>query len=516
MRLTRLIYTLLLAPVIALPAFCLKAEETGGSAERDYLLAQGLVILKTGQNQDAIPAFEDLRKKFPEDPELTALLGELYLSKGDISKSLRLFAESASKWQGNAGLRKRYGVVALMAGNLPVAQRELSAALELKPQDAEALALLGTALWKLDEQTLAAEKFKAACEINKNYCELSLAAESSSLYKKAAYEQALETLETKDFDAAEFDGLFDDIRRAAYERLSLDKPLSAFIRTGAGYDSNAIYDPEISGKALAEQKSSPFFSFSGGLGATPLLLGFHSLGGDLSASRNFYLNDSADDFDATSLRLSPRYRYSYKLFGIKQNILFRYVFNMMMFDGGPLVEEDSAYVFNESHSARLRLVLKYSESEETRIDAGGGWEGYRDIKRTGEGLDFSISEGSFYLDNRLKFFPGFLFSYFDAYHSAYDSISPGGFLGVSYLAPYEIDAVLRLYFVYTDHFRSGDYENWGKERKDYSATAQLSVSKRFFSFLRPELSAMFDKNYSNVEQFDYSKVVILFSIGAEY
>ncbi|GAB4289619.1 MAG: hypothetical protein Kow0090_02390 [Myxococcota bacterium] len=441
------------------------------------------------------------------------------IEEGERGGALRTLADAASNCPDDAGIRKAYGSLALKIGNLPVAVRELTINSDRAPDDSETLALLASALWRLDEGEEALNKLKRACELDNGYCPLFFLTDIAYSYHSGDLDAAAEKLDKgKEFacGGCDYERSFYRFKAAVYEKLALDPPFYAFIRTGAGYDSNAVYDPGIPELSLAEKISAPFVALAGAFGATPLISSRNALGGDLSASRRWYLTETADDFSSLSFRATARYRYLYSFFGVRQNLLVRYVFSAVLLDGGPLLEEDERYLFSESHGGGARLTLNHSESHETYIEGGGAWEGYRDIRRVGMKYDLSIGKGIFFLQNRLKFFPAFLSSISDAYHTAYDLVSLGGFAGVSMLLPHRFETLAKLQYLYGSYYHSTGYEPWGEERRESLVTAEIAFSRRFGDYLKPEISLSYIRNISTVSFFDYSKVVAALSLNGEF
>ena len=335
--------------------FSASADESAAAASpawRDYFMAAGYLHLKKGEFAKAEEFFEKVYADNRKDVEAGIALAKVYIAKGDRSAMLRMLAGISRKNPKNAVARKAFGKAALSIGNIPFANRELKAACELQPEDAEAHALYGSALWKIGEFDEASAIFKKACELDKKYCSPAVAVSATALYKGGKYDEALQSIE-KNRNKAKggYSQLVMKLRSNLYEKLSADKPFSAYIKLFGGYDTNAVYDPEMTDVTVAEEKAAPALKVSGFLGWTPLIMGGHTLGGDISASRNNYFDTStsdddalnptekgnAADFNSTGIRSAVRYRYSFSAFGKKQNLLAKYIFGLMLFDGGLLV-----------------------------------------------------------------------------------------------------------------------------------------------------------------------------------
>lgn len=110
-------------------------------AEGQYL--RGTAAYLRGDFEEALEAFEAVRKDAPDHPRLPAAVGEVYLSQGKLVQALEQFGRALERdpRRGTSWSRKGYALAQL--GRREEAKAALARAVELSPRDFNALELLG-------------------------------------------------------------------------------------------------------------------------------------------------------------------------------------------------------------------------------------------------------------------------------------------------------------------------------------------------------------------------------------
>ncbi len=403
--------------------------------------------------------------------------------------------------------------VALAAGNLPVAVREARNVLQLHPDDVAARAIAGTALWRLGQPDEALGAYAEACDIEPSLCAVRRSLEAIHALQLEQHDRALQLApDDAPYGYAEVNR---SVRRAALRATGGEPLLWVQAWTTGGYDSNAIYDPEEPDLSAADEQAAALLEIGASAALTPLRLGGHSLGGEISARRTEYFGDTADDFDALGVDAAARYRLRFVGAG-RQAVETAYLFSLLTFDGGPLTGEADTHVFVERHGGLLRWTLAHTADEQTWIEARGGWEGYRDVRRVGARWRLTVGESSFWLDGRLKLYLSARGGLDQAELDLYDAWSAGALAGVSTLLPASVGAALRLDYGYRDYHASGDLDVWPEARTDHALSARLSVSRPLCAGLSVELAGGVVRNVSSVPLFDYTKLTTTLGVRGEY
>ncbi len=112
-----------------------------------YLYARKLLVaslLKSGQTQRAIEVLQPGLQQAPEDGELMALAGEVYLQNNEFAKAAQYFERAAKLDPKSAGARTGLGLSRLASGETDRALADLESAVQLDPDKYQADMLLVT------------------------------------------------------------------------------------------------------------------------------------------------------------------------------------------------------------------------------------------------------------------------------------------------------------------------------------------------------------------------------------
>jgi tetratricopeptide (TPR) repeat protein len=120
------------------PSFEVDARQR---AEGHYL--RGTAAYLRGDFEEALEAFEAVRKDAPDDPRLPAAVGEVYLSQGKLLKALEQFDLALARDPRRGTSWSRKGYVLAQLGRREQARAALARALELSPGDFNALEQMG-------------------------------------------------------------------------------------------------------------------------------------------------------------------------------------------------------------------------------------------------------------------------------------------------------------------------------------------------------------------------------------
>ncbi len=499
--------------------------------ERSYVYVSALADLAAGHPDQAAARLSNLVSSGEGNHDVVLLLARALLDLGDHSRVPALLAPLVRQDPADARAHAYLGEAALEMGNLAVAARETRRAAELSRDRADLWVRLGGILWRMEAFQEAAEAFDTACTTGGLACTEAETAAAWHAFRNSDPSEALGLVdtarqhvgETPADDGAE--ALLAGMQRALYERLSPDPASYASLRIGAGYDTNPIYDPfaPLSGdpaEAGGETSTGPgaaYATLSLAAEGTPIRRGPHALGADLFLTRTTYVRDDrADDFDTLRAGTVVRYRLTMARAARRHDLLFRYLFNTTTFDGGPLVEEETFYVFSESHTAVARWTLSPSEAVHVYLEARYGWEGFRDIRRVGPTAGLDLGVNRFLAGGRVKLYLMASLVAKDGWVDAYDYRGPTGFAGCSWRAPWRIDVAGTARYAHRSYFRSTGYEPWGMERIDDVVSSALSISRRMGARWRLEMDTRYVWHHATVEAFDYEKLTGEILVAGEW
>lgn len=171
----------LLLALLALLAACPAPGPTPKERAEGHYLASQTAYLK-GDFKTALAELDEVKKDAPDDPRLPAALGEISLSQGKLHDALQHFDDALARDPHRGTSWSRKGYVLAQLGRRDEAEAALRRALELSPNDFNALEQLG----ELDHR--AGRPDQAAGAFERAAARAPQEARRSELYLRAARE----------------------------------------------------------------------------------------------------------------------------------------------------------------------------------------------------------------------------------------------------------------------------------------------------------------------------------------
>lgn len=128
-------------------------------------LSQANGLLSAGEREKARQLFLELRKDFPEDPNVQHGLGIVCLEEGKIGEARSYLVQALEKMPGDADYMVTLGEIERLDSNFPTAERLLRDALEIDPGCARAYNNLGMVFLSQRRFVEAATLFMAARQL---------------------------------------------------------------------------------------------------------------------------------------------------------------------------------------------------------------------------------------------------------------------------------------------------------------------------------------------------------------
>ncbi|MBM3281095.1 MAG: tetratricopeptide repeat protein, partial [Candidatus Handelsmanbacteria bacterium] len=126
-------------------------------------LELGRALLQQRRYPEALAAYQEARRLYPDSGEACAGLGRAYLALGDADQALGFYEMAATLEEGNAGLRLTLGHVYLQLNRLDQAEATLQRAMALDTSLAfTAHHHLGAVYTRQGRHSMAAQQFEAA------------------------------------------------------------------------------------------------------------------------------------------------------------------------------------------------------------------------------------------------------------------------------------------------------------------------------------------------------------------
>lgn len=149
---------------------CPKKEEEGPSPEDRKAIADGTYLQATqaflaGNYDEAQKLLEEVKKLTPSDPRLPAAEAEILLGQLKLTEALAAFEKAAKLDPRRATNHSRIGYIHSLKGNREGAVASLNKAIELNPNDYNALELLGDVSIKDGKIAEGAAYFLKAAEV---------------------------------------------------------------------------------------------------------------------------------------------------------------------------------------------------------------------------------------------------------------------------------------------------------------------------------------------------------------
>ena len=303
--------------------------------------------------------------------------------------------------------------------------------------------------------------------------------------------------------------------RAAAERVLV----RAWATVSGGYDSNPVLGPDDAPTHAGGAR----LWFRAGVAGEPLGGAFWALGGVVAASRDQSFEASARPFDYTSVRAQAAARFFWGL-DAPQEVSVGYRFAIGLLDGGPGVERDELYAYNESHLAAASYSLRLSPALLTRFRASTGWSIFHNRARTGVPLDLGVGESVILLDGRLKLYLEGGFRAAWTRSPKYDRAGPTVLLAASWLTPWwglEVLGTWSLAWTLYPH-SSGvehgfDYARPELRRRDMVNGLALGLGRALLDgHVRLALQYRLTDSASSIAGFDYTRHVAELAVTGGY
>lgn len=283
------------------------------------------------------------------------------------------------------------------------------------------------------------------------------------------------------------------------------------------YNTNVIQDPDDPIHKSNREPSSLGLGIDASINVNPLRKPRHHLGLNAYYSSTIYFSDPADDFTIFSGIFLPEYNYSFHAGGFDQQFSVAYQGSVSILLGGPMAEEDDAYVYSESHGGLLRWSMDEKDVGSTSVRFGFSKNMFHHMVRDNWGETLNIGQSFFFLNQKLKLYLQALGRYENAMKDAYDRWGAGGFFGVTGLLPHDINCSTWLKYEHLDHYNSENETLWQGYRKDESIKSSFSISRNVFkNYIDIGLSYSITKNISTIEDFQYIRHLLSLKITGRY
>lgn len=316
------------------------------------------------------------------------------------------------------------------------------------------------------------------------------------------------------FNNGERDRSFDEAARWLLERTYAGQEKTPFFSFAFShtilYDTNVIQEPDDKPQAGGMEPDSFGVSLFGWLGFFPVRTAHHLFGVELSGSGAFHFEEPAMEFNYYGVSVTPRYRYKYRAMGFDQELHLAYAGSLALLNGGPeLAEEESLYVYSESHGARAKWIIHESGFGATSLRTSFDRRMYHHFARDTWGGAVNANQVFFFLNDRLKLFLEPLGRYEKARLPEYDRWGIGGFVGLSSLMIWKLSGALWLRYERLDHFNSENEHRWEKARKDHLIKLGASLSLAVTDESDIGVSYDFTHNKSTVSPFTYTRHTVM-------
>ncbi len=477
--------------------------------------ARVLLLEQQGKQAEALIAARELSKQDrmcrPAWLRLAALS-----AKADDWRATEKALQKALRLKPDNGLRLRLAEAFLAQGKAIWARRSLDALSEplSEKHQARKQYLLALAAWKQDDANTAQEQFEA------------IAPDQRAAFPLLNYHLGhLQRLHGERLSARrqletflDQENLSDTLRQRAEEELELtyqqakEPGFSLSATVSPLYDSNVVQEPD--GQDTTGGKGPDAFGLGlrGNLAWYPLLKPRHRLGLQAGLYRVFYFSDPADDFSLTNAHWQPSYRLRFDGLGRDQELTVSYLGSVSLLDGGALAEEESLYVYSESHAGQLRWLVDEEEFGQSTLRLQSGRALFRHLGRDNTFLRLIWGQSFFFDKERYKLFVEAQARYEDARRDDYDRLGVGPFLGFSALLPWELSLAASFRYEYLNHLASEAGRTWDDERLDHYLIAGLSLGRSFWDHLDIGLRYDLAKNLSTVDTYDYLRHTITLNL----
>lgn len=310
---TRASFTILRRSLIALILGCLSSGVSwAASPEVDF--AKGVVAFSRNDLAQAEKYFRQVLADQPQNPRAIYYLGQVLFLAGRTAEAVENFRQAIAIAPEMVGARLDLAQALIQLGDFPGAERELRVAEPAAPERAAVKYYLGYCMYQSGKYKESIEYMSSARDLDQGFGAsaayyLGLAQARSGLFQEArrSFEVAAAATENQSLS---------DLARRNLAVLSSQIPRvrrwGLFATAGGGYDSNvALEADQGSGTGSAR-----LFLAAGGY-LNIFQDADRSLVASLSASRSFYLADSASGFDLTDFSGFLGYRHAFGKFRLE-------------------------------------------------------------------------------------------------------------------------------------------------------------------------------------------------------
>ena len=482
-----------------------------------YWSEQGAYLEHSNDTTAAVEAYETALKADPSCLNARLSLARMYASRGEWKAAEKQLYRATRLAPERLDISFRLSEAFLAQKKNTWALRTLKKLSPSSPADRNRWNyLMGLVSMELGDPKTALTHFRAIPKKSSKSLPL------LDFYKGQAFLFTGETGEarnafTRFLDDPASDPRFHEAARQLLERTygddAADPWLDLRITLGLQYDSNVVQQPDDQPLDGGKSPGSPAVTAGASLAFSPLRTPRHLAGVDLSFNRSTYFTDPANDFSSTSGTWSARYRHRFHGFGRDQEAYAGYTGALSLLDGGAKADEDSLYLYSETHSGWVKWLIKEDDFGETTVRGGFGRNLYRLLGRNNWSGNGSLGQSFFFLDQKLKLFLEMTGRFEDARRADYDRWSLGPFGGLSASIPGGILLNFWSRYEYIDHFHSDESVSWGQKREDHRISGGAGAAYPFLDDFEVGLNYSLVTNLSSVSFYDYSRhtVSLLFS-----
>lgn len=489
------------------------AEE---SSRGDILYRGALALQARSEAEEASAAFE--RACQARSAEACLRLVSAALDAGDDERAeeyLHMAREAAPE---DGEIRLALARTMARLGNYMWAIRELQA---LQQEGHDVDFELGYCMFQLEQHEQAAELLMRASDSGP-------ARGVSALYAASALERLEQGEEAARLARRAADSGDDpEVARAGVELLRALRggmvaervPFAIDGVVSLSYDSNPVLGPDDA----PSNAGGPRLGFQLGLLTEPLGGDSWRLGGRIFFARDQSFTEQARSFDLTSAQGALFGRF---FFGLDhpQEIRVDYQYGLNVLDGGPAVEEDDIYLFNESHSGTLAYSIRAGALSVTRLRVRSGWSAYHNRARSHVPLEAAVGESLFFLDNALKVYIEAGLRAGWARSPQYDLLGPTALVAGAYMTPlWDLELLVSYSYRWTAYPDSTgvayafDYTSPNLRREDSQHNLTVELGRSFLErHLRIGVRYHLMDSASTIDVYDYTRHVAEIFIGGGY
>ena len=504
-----------------------------GIAERE--LALGQLAYRESRFKEAVNHFDEALKHGADEAETLYWRGLAHFRLGNHEKAEGDLMAASSEFSDDIPLRLALGRAQMAQGKFMWAMRQFMFVTEERPEDVEALLDLAYSLMRMHAFTEATEVLENAIKI----------APEGDLRDRAGLLLGICHYRAENMSDAR--GLLFGIRKGRLARgagqvlerilemeASIEKGWRAYFTAGAGVDSNPVMgDEPIPGLSRSEDAALDFM-LAAGLHWTPFVRGAHSLAGRIDLGRHFYVapwdleeaHKNVEAFSMTTVSAGGDYTFAYLRPRGVRKLKVGYNFRLVQLDGGDgLPGEDKPFIFSESHGLSLNWSMQNRADRTFDLQLRPFYSAYRDNDRDGAGVMGKARWSLFFREGRLKLFPELTLGYTDAQFDGWKHLTAGGWLGMSWLGPWNLDfsgylsQEARIHPASKNAFGVGA-NPWNLDsdvyRQDHVTTLAAGVGRRLDEKgrWRMDLHTRYMRSWSTAKFFQYSRITAMLSVTA--